>query len=762
MGTNAPVSGDDLGAPPSQRDGRGWRGTAIEALAVTALALIAAALLLNLWDADLSVPFEYGGDANFYAGMAKTLDAHPWYLDTPELGWPVGSQLYDLPLGNENLQYAALKSFTLFTGWAEAMNLYYLASFPLVALSAYFVARRYAALSVGISLTLALLYAFLPYHFARGIDHLPFANYAAVPLACALILSVANGGITWPPWRMPRRRLLGIGAICLLLASTSAYYGVFAALLIVGVSAIASLAERDWRRVAVGGAVAFVLGVFMLANLAPSLVFWAANGRQQIGERPAADSERFGLRAAELVLPISEHRFEPFADIGGRARAESAVPGEHGAGLGLIGAGGLVVAVGSLLIHGARRGDRARRATAPAPPEPADLGLPILLALLIGLVGGLAFVLALFGFDYLRGWNRISVFIGFFALLAAGHVLTRLQRWSVDRRLPRHAFSGLLAVLWLVGLLDQTPVHPVPAYAGTQRAFAADAAFVTSIEDSLGEGSSVFQIPIVPYPEAGTTVGMPDYDHIRGYLHSDTLRWSYGASKGRDDVWIEELKWLGPVPLVLAAAAIGFDAVWVDRSGFTDPFAVEDALVPVLGQPMVSADRRLALYELEGLARRLRAELGPEGVERLRNTALHPLTQRAGEGFLDPGPTADPRTVWAGPDAVLHVHNPSDNPRPAVVTGRLAEAPARVRVAWSDGAAVLASAPPGGAPGRMAVEVVVPPGDSEIRFSTDAEPRPVPGGGQASFRVLELDIGDSAANDAARELGLSIRTSADD
>ena len=133
------------------------RRTFVESLVVAALAIVASVVLLRLWDADLGVPFSDTGDAKFYAGVTKSLDEGGWYLENPKLGAPFGSQLYDLPLGGENLQMAALKGLTLVAGWATAYNLYFLLGFPLTAAVAFVVARRSMGLRAPVAGTVAAL-----------------------------------------------------------------------------------------------------------------------------------------------------------------------------------------------------------------------------------------------------------------------------------------------------------------------------------------------------------------------------------------------------------------------------------------------------------------------------------------------------------------------------------------------------------------------------------------------------------------------------
>ena len=81
------------------------------------------------------------------------------------------------------------------------LNLFCLLSFPLTALSAYFVLRR---LQIGrlAALTGAVLYACAPYHFFRTAGgHVFLAAYYLVPLIVWLILCVYRGR---NPFQAPR------------------------------------------------------------------------------------------------------------------------------------------------------------------------------------------------------------------------------------------------------------------------------------------------------------------------------------------------------------------------------------------------------------------------------------------------------------------------------------------------------------------------------------------------------------------------------
>src|SRR5262249_49893349 len=115
--------------------------------------------------------------------------------------------------------------------------------------------------------------------------------------------------------------------------------------------------------------------------------------------------------------------------------------------------------------------------------------------------------------------------------------------------------------------------------------------------------TAVLQLPYVKFPENPPVERMADYDHFDGYLHSDTLRWSYGVVRGRDN-WQDGQRDL-PLPAQLARARdAGFGAVWLDRYGYRDDGRSLDAeLTQCLGAPIAeSEDGRRAVYELRALS----------------------------------------------------------------------------------------------------------------------------------------------------------------
>lgn len=184
----------DIEVTPTRARSR-WRAPLLDAAGVAAATVGLLVVTLRLWEANLRVPFVYNAtdkpplayapDAPYYLMLTKGLVDHGSYLRIPNLGWPFSLQLYDNPESGDNLQLALLRDLGFFLRDAVlTMNVYYLLTFVAVSLAAWFVLRRLGASRL-VAAVVAILYSFLPYHFARGEAHLLLSGYFMVPIADA-------------------------------------------------------------------------------------------------------------------------------------------------------------------------------------------------------------------------------------------------------------------------------------------------------------------------------------------------------------------------------------------------------------------------------------------------------------------------------------------------------------------------------------------------------------------------------------------------
>lgn len=560
---------------------RAWlSGDAPFAALSAALSFAVAVVVLRLWRADLSVPFEYFGDVNLQHLLVRSVLDRGWYFENPALGAPHGLELYDYPvLNGDTLNVVVLWILGLLgLGSAAAMNALYLASFPLVGLTGYLALRRLGA-APWPALVCAVLYASLPYHFLRDEGHLFLSTYYAVPAGAYLSAAVLDGD------RLRLATAIGLAAL-VGTASGSFYYAAFTVVLVVLAAALRFGGTRDRGALLAGGLVAGAVLAVALVQLAPTLVYRAVNGSNtEVAQRHTFESEVYSLKLTQLVLPIDGHRIDAVARIKQRYTAKFPPIDANAATLGIVGTVGLawlfVVAFGALV---------GRR----APGRHIGLAALALLSFLLATAGGVGTLVGVV-FPQIRAWNRLSVFIAFFALAAVALGLTAL-----GQRLRRPAaFAAVLAAVLVVGVFDQTSSGFVPPYEGVNGQWDQDAAFFSSLESRLPQGAAVVQLPYEPFPEAAAA-RQAIYEPVKAYLHTDELRWSYGAMRGRPEDWAGAHATKPAAELVPAAREAGFAAILVDRLGYGDNgAATESELRQVLGsEPERSPNGRYLVWRL--------------------------------------------------------------------------------------------------------------------------------------------------------------------
>ena len=521
----SPTAEPAIAGPATGSPRRSLRPLAAYGL-VLALTLLVLTLALRLWDLDFHTPTNYGGDGTLHLMFTKGLLENGWFLTNPSLGAPGEMDLREFP-AVDTLPALLIKGLGLFTHDPALLNnLFFLLTFPLASLAAFHACRQMGFL-FGPSLLCALLYAFAQYHFVRSEGHLYLSAYFMAPLAVLVAWWIAEGRLLGPGRAWWRGRLPLAGGICVLTSLCGAYYPFFAGIILVTACFLALCARRDRRHFVAGGLLTALLAAGLLACLLPTLLYLHRHpGQTAAGTRRPEEAEIFGLKIAQVVLPIDGHRLGAVDRFKTRYDRRSPLVNENtSAAVGVVGAAGFLGLLGWLLFR------PVARAASPAGGEP-DGPDPLpgrrfldtfsvfnAAAVLFGTIGGFGALFALFVSPQIRGLNRISVFIDFFALAAVAFCLDALLR-SGSRAVRVIGEIGVGALL-LLGLLDQTrPINPV-AYRVMSHDYRADQSFFRRAAASLPAGAMVFQLPYMSFPENGPEEGLQDYSLFGGYVLSE-------------------------------------------------------------------------------------------------------------------------------------------------------------------------------------------------------------------------------------------------
>lgn len=708
---------------------------------------------MNLWKADLRVPFEYGGDALFHGMVIKGIIDNGWYLRNNFIGAPGGSEVFYFPMA-DNLHFLLIKLFSLFSSdYALIFNLYFLLTFPLTTISSLFV-FRYFKISYLIAVLGSVLYTFLPYHFFRNEHHLVLAGYYIVPLMVMVILWVFSGKLlasgsddnkSGSRLNLRSKPFIASIVICLLIASGGlGYYAFFGCFFLLTAGVFAARYWKSVRHLVVALILAAVVFAGFLINLVPNMIYIRSQGDSRTVERGTGEAEAYGLKIAQMLLPIDGHRIPALARLKERYNVAAPLVNDNTcASLGVVGSIGFLTLLGWLLVW------KPAMEQTREDPQPrallSQLSLLNICGVLLATVGGFGSVFALLISPQMRSYNRVSIYLAFFSLFAVVLLLEGFFRRRATSRRARIIFATSLGVILLLGVLDQTGkgIYFVPAYAAFGSENASDVGFIGRIEATVPGGSMIFQLPYIPFPENPWVYQMPDYEHFRAYLHSKNLRWSYGAIKDRDTArWQLSSANLPTDHFLEAISVAGFSGVYLDRGGYADNGAdMEAKLRTVLGiEPMVSANGRMLFFDLGEYNNKLAEKYGGE-LESKRKMLMYPLTPEWTGGFSDLESSADLNWRWCSSEGELVLNNALNEERKIKLEMGLAtghEEPANLTLA---GPSIWEKLRVNMKPTVYSKTITVPPGRHVIRFTCDAKPIHAPSDKRSLvFKVMNFSL----------------------
>jgi phosphoglycerol transferase len=343
-------------------------------------------------------------------------------------------------------------------------------------------------------------------------------------------------------------------------------------------------------------------------------------------------------------------------------------------------------------------------------------------AVLIGTVGGFGPLFAHLISPQIRVYARISIYIAFLSFFAVALLLDYLSRRFFQTAPRKIFFYMLILLLIFAGAADQTTKEsrfdPVPLKAE----FLSDRDFIHQIESQSPQRAMVFQLPVQIFPEGES------YDHLRAYLHSDKLRWSFGAMRGREGSdWQATLATATAPEMINAVALAGFSGVYIDRLHYEDKGAKIESEISSLLQssPLVSPNRRLSFFNLDEYRKTLSGD--PE-------RAINPLTAKWRKDFWDKEGSPEDNWRWCSTTGELIIENRLPRERTAIIEmGASSIKEGSLRIESRNFSEQIQISP---ANTPFSKQFTIPPGSYSIRFTSTAPAvRPMPDWRLLSFRI---------------------------
>lgn len=576
--------------------------------ALTAVFVMAACLFCSVWLQGItkdifSVPLctmSDGDEAQFLV-WGKNLIETGTIEKSGRLGAPFEANFSDFPLVfTMRFDFIILRllAFIFSTDIFIALSLHYVVLPTLTGLTA-FLGLRQIKIARWISAGGAIIFAFLPFYFQRNIGHWGLTTYEFVPLTFLLCVWGYRQQMFFPLKKdVFLKKPLNWAALlfCILIANNgSGYWASFSCFFLL-LTAIFAVIDTKKRITAMPCLVAFgIIVTSFLLSISPYIVYWAENGKNpMVGQRVVWEPEMYGLKIAQMMIPYEipgntgwERKIKKYHDsaplVNENRTAYLGLAGTIGFCVLLIRAFGLQLAGKSRLINLFARLNLA--------------------GTLLALIGGMAtvFSVVLGGGLMLRGYNRISVFLGFLAIATVCWMIDR--QWRQTKGMKRQYVIAGAVVLFAAHFVLLYPlVHHRPDFGALQTMYQTTRKFFMDVEATLPAGAMVYQMPYHPFPEKGPVNKMGDYALFIGFLCSDTLRWSYGGMYGRGgDAWHARVAALPLKQRLQVLSLVGFAGIYIDRRAYTpeEMTVLDQALRNYLQEEaQISKDKNLCFYPM--------------------------------------------------------------------------------------------------------------------------------------------------------------------
>lgn len=562
--------------------------------------------LMELSKCELNIPLFYmGGDDMGVIVNAKQFTEQFWNLTCDRLGAPYTIQYYDFTSSMmHNSGLFIMKIFAVITkDAAVAMNLTYLSIFFIAGIISYFVMRN-IKINCWVASLSSAVFALSPYMLFRNIGHIVLTECYFVPLSILLCIWIYERDDVLTLDKDFFKRKINYVALffTFLIANNGIAYYPFFTCFILMVTAVSKLAKTGKIKQGLRGVVAVIMVCFFVVlSILPGKIYNIMNGSNAaaVDRSGFEQTELYGLKIAQLFMPLNGHGwYDKYIDI----YNENAflVTENSSAYLGILGMIGFIVLMFCLFT---KRDSLLKKRLACL----SELNISMVL---LGTIGGLGSMFAFFVSPMLRAYNRISIFIEYVSILAVALLVNELIRVIKDNKKVVSAWAKrislvltgcIFGLMCLFSIWEGYPQLATPAYDTNKMNYISDKNFVENIENSVEAGSMIYQLPYHEYPEYGPVNDMWDYHLYIGYLHSKTLKWSYGSIKGRDeDKWNKNVGSMPIDKMVSYLKEQGFAGIYIDRRAYEEEelTTLEGSLKQILNEePMISDNENLSFFK---------------------------------------------------------------------------------------------------------------------------------------------------------------------
>lgn len=622
---------------------------------VSIVTLLFTFVILQIWDMKFSIPLSYQGDGLATAYLVKTIKEFGWWFQNNKVGAPFFGTSYDFSAFYfDSFNFFIFKIIILFVkDWGKAINTFYIFLFPVTALASHYVMRK-LKINFYISMLSSMYFTFLQYRFLRGTSHLFLSTYYLIPLITLLfywlytdcdILEIKKG------FFKNKKNIFSI--VLLVLLSLSGIYYTFFSCFFFLIIYLIKINKNNVVRISKKFGLIFIIILFIsfLAYIPGILYKLKVGANIESPQRHVYETELYALRISKLF--ISQKIF--YLKGGYFEKIQKGIINyfnffKNPEGMEYLGIIGIIGFIYLLWIT--------------LKKEKTNNSLINLLALLnitgvlLAVASGFGTIFAILVSAQIRAYNRISVFIAYFCILAIAIKINNLVKGK-----NRKVWVPLLSILFLFSIWEQIPLSSGITYTYStkkyRKKFDSDKLFILQIEKILGKNGMVFQLPYYKFPEMGNIKDLGDYEMFKGYLFSENIKWSYGGYKGRQsDLWNRYITSLSVKEMLEKISIVGFNGIYIDRKAYTEDeyTKLENEISEIIQEKeYISSDKDLVFFNLTNYSNNLKNKYSKEQLEKEKNKILKVLI--VSEGFYENEQLENKKWKWMENSSSIIIEN---------------------------------------------------------------------------------------------------------
>ena len=269
--------------------------------------------------------------------------------------------------------------------------------------------------------------------------------------------------------------------------------------------------------------------------------------------RNLAALEVYGMKMPEFFLPPSGHRLEFFSNFAmSNYYHRTFVRGESWSSyMGIVGAIGFLTLIYNSILS-IRKGWN-------------NLEIRSLLAInwifLYSLIGGINLLLGVLNFQIFRAPNRFSIYIYCIILIYLCIKTSKIRNFLLR--------SSVILLIFIIGLLDNLPRINLMFQEPIKKIVNSDVEMGKVLMKSLKKNQMVYQFPFMEFPEVGPINKMGDYEHLRAFINTKDIHYTYGNNKGRGiEEWQSKIALDNEGKFIDQIESYGFSAIYLNKKAY--------------------------------------------------------------------------------------------------------------------------------------------------------------------------------------------------